>query len=106
MKRSGKSHRPRHVPERTCVACRARRDKRLLIRVGWRSDAGVVVDASGKGPGRGAYLCRRRACWRDAKVGARLGRALKVTFTAEDLARLAVFADTMPEDGVDEQASD
>ena len=71
--------------------CRAKADKRALVRVGRLPQGVVVVDETGKGPGRGAYVCRRRACWQDRHVVARLGHALKTTLSADDRARLATF---------------
>ena len=49
-------------PERLCVGCREKHPKGELIRI-VRSPAGAIsVDASGKSPGRGAYLCPREEC--------------------------------------------
>ena len=45
----------KHVPQRTCVACREVNEKRSLIRI-VRGPEGVAVDKTGKMPGRGAYL--------------------------------------------------
>ncbi len=70
--------RTRHVPLRTCVACRAKTDKRDLVRVVRDASGDVVPDLTGKAPGRGAYLCPRLTCW-EAGIGpGRLGRALKL----------------------------
>lgn len=52
----------RKIPMRMCIGCRERYPKRELIRVVRRaSDGEIVVDASGKISGRGAYLCRDKA---------------------------------------------
>ena len=47
---------PRRLPERSCVACRTTRPKRELVRVVRAPDGSVAVDATGRAPGRGAYL--------------------------------------------------
>ena len=47
-----------------------------MIRV-VRSAEGVVVDPSGKMPGRGAYIHQQRSCWERALKGS-LARALRV----------------------------
>lgn len=52
----------RRPPERTCVACRATRPKRELVRVVRSAEGGLTVDLRGKAPGRGAYLCPAEAC--------------------------------------------
>lgn len=51
-----------HAPIRTCVACRRRSEKRLLLR--WVVDEGgvPVPDPAARRPGRGRYLCRRAEC--------------------------------------------
>jgi predicted RNA-binding protein YlxR (DUF448 family) len=49
---------PSSDPVRTCIACRARRQQRELVR--FVICKGVVT--AGRGPGRGAYTCRSRAC--------------------------------------------
>ena len=58
-----KKQRRKHIPQRTCVACRQKMDKRLLTRIVRTPDEGVVVDIKGKQNGRGAYLCQNSDCW-------------------------------------------
>ncbi|HCF99723.1 MAG TPA: DUF448 domain-containing protein, partial [Chloroflexi bacterium] len=48
---------PKHIPERSCVACRESKPKRELVRVVRISDQLIEVDLTGKKNGRGAYLC-------------------------------------------------
>lgn len=55
--------RPKHVPQRTCIVCREKFDKRRLTRIVRTPDEGVVIDATGKRNGRGAYLCDQVSCW-------------------------------------------
>ena len=93
-----KGPRPKHVPQRTCVACRSERGKRELVRI-VRTPAGAVqVDPTGKVAGRGAYLCKVRSCWQGPALGHKLNAALKTTMTAEDLAALRTYAETLPEE--------
>lgn len=92
-----KGPRPKHVPVRTCIVCRQERGKRELVRVVRTPSAGVQVDPTGKLAGRGAYLCRTRACWDAALQGQRLAGALKTTLGNEELAALRAFAATLPE---------
>jgi len=68
--------RTRHVPQRTCVACRQTRAKRELLRIVKTPLGKVQVDPSGKLAGRGAYLCRQETCLGQAVKQKRLGRAL------------------------------
>jgi predicted RNA-binding protein YlxR (DUF448 family) len=72
----------RRVPQRTCVVCREKRDKRQLTRIVHNADAGVVADPSGKLAGRGAYICDRAACWQRALTSEVLDRALRTSVSA------------------------
>ena len=100
--------RRKHVPQRTCVACRTVRSKRELVRIVRTPEGTVVVDETGKHNGRGAYLCRQRCCWETALARQQLERALKTTLTAETKARLQEYAAQLPlvltEDSVGESA--
>lgn len=84
--------RPRHVPQRTCVACRAVLAKRELFRIVRTPEGRVHVDPSGKQAGRGAYLHLAPECWNEGLRKGRLARALRATITPEDLAALDQFA--------------
>jgi predicted RNA-binding protein YlxR (DUF448 family) len=86
----------KHVPQRTCVACRTVRPKRELVRIVRTPEGAVIVDETGKRSGRGAYLCRRRDCWEMALARRQLERALKVTLTAETEAQLRKYASGLP----------
>lgn len=92
-----KGPRPKHIPLRTCIVCRQERGKRELIRIVRTPNAGVQVDPTGKLAGRGAYLCRSRACWEQALHGQRLAGALKVTLSVEEVAGLRAFMASLPE---------
>ena len=83
----------KHQPQRTCIACREPGDKRGLTRLVRLADGHVLLDATGRLPGRGAYLCARRDCWERALTrGEILARALRTTVTAEDRATLLTHA--------------
>ena len=79
-----KGWRRKHIPHRTCVACREKKDKRLLTRIVRTPDGVVVIDSTGKRNGRGAYLCEQESCWFRALDGQLLDKALKTEVTAED----------------------
>ncbi|HBK86474.1 MAG TPA: DUF448 domain-containing protein, partial [Firmicutes bacterium] len=53
---------PRRVPERMCVGCKAMRPKRELIRVVRSPEGEVSLDMTGKKSGRGAYVCHNVSC--------------------------------------------
>src|SRR2546421_10514721 len=68
--------RKRHVPIRTCVACRSTGDKRGLLRVVRNTDGQVAFDRTGKAPGRGAYICASESCIAAARKQKKLERSL------------------------------
>jgi uncharacterized protein len=83
-----KPKRRKHVPQRTCVVCRTTSDKRTLMRWVRTPDDGVHLDPTGKRSGRGAYLCDDGACWDRALDSDVLARALRTTFTEQDIDRI------------------
>ncbi len=48
-------------PQRMCTVCREMKDKDKLIRIA-KTDTGFLLDISNKGGGRGAYICKNKAC--------------------------------------------
>jgi predicted RNA-binding protein YlxR (DUF448 family) len=88
----------KHVPMRTCIACRQKRPKRELIRVVRTPEGCIEFDPRGKRSGRGAYLCADGRCLAGALVPDKLGRALKCRVTAQDVevirADIASIAET------------
>lgn len=64
-------------PMRMCVACRSMREKKMLMRLVKSGDV-TVYDATGKMPGRGAYICKSRECVERAKKNRAIERALGV----------------------------
>ena len=88
----------KHIPMRTCVACRESKAKRELLRVVRTPDGHVQLDASGKKAGRGAYLCAKLSCWEIALKRKRLESEFEVTISAEDREALDAFIATLPPD--------
>ena len=78
----------RHIPQRTCVACRKVKPKRELIRIVRTPDGNVEVDISGKKAGRGAYLCRAPECWEVGVKGGRLEHALRTSLNQDNRQQL------------------
>jgi predicted RNA-binding protein YlxR (DUF448 family) len=97
QKRQSKGPRPKHVPQRTCIACRRTDPKRALVRLVRDGEGRVRIDATGKQAGRGAYLCHDPACWDQALRRRGLERALRVeALVGEDRAQLEQFAQALP----------
>jgi predicted RNA-binding protein YlxR (DUF448 family) len=96
MAKAKQPRRGKHVPQRTCVACREVQAKGALVRV-VRTPEGVFPDPQGKQAGRGAYLHARRACWQPG-IEKQLPAALRTTLTAEDKQRLTDYFAALPEE--------
>lgn len=72
--------RKKHIPGRSCAACRKVKGKRELIRLVC-SGGSVVVDLKGKQPGRGIYLCPAKECWESALKNDRIAYGLRTKMT-------------------------
>ena len=59
-----------------------------MTRIVRSTEAGVVIDPSGKANGRGSYLCDQRACWEKALSGRLLDKALLIEISEDDRKRL------------------
>ena len=73
----------KHVPQRSCVICRVKGDKKNLIRIVRHPDGGAVIDAAGKLPGRGAYICPDEECISRAKKSGLLAHSLGTVINDE-----------------------
>lgn len=92
---------PKKTPMRMCVGCREMKPKQELIRVVRAPDGAVSLDAVGKKPGRGAYVCRSQECLARAIKQKQLERQLEVSL-GEEVAQqlrdtLAALKDAEPE---------
>ena len=86
------SRKKKHVPQRMCIACRERYEKRRLTRIVNSPENGVIVDLSGKKNGRGAYLCDQVICWDKAISETKLlQQALKCELSPGEREALAEF---------------
>ena len=49
-------------PQRTCMGCNEKKDKKDLIRIVKNKNGEISIDRTGKQEGRGAYLCDNIEC--------------------------------------------
>ena len=91
MRRSISSHSIKHIPQRTCVACRKIKAKQELIHLIRTSDETVEVDIDDKKTGRGAYLCPTQECWEIGLKGSRLEHSLRTTLSQDNREQLIKF---------------
>ena len=76
------------IPQRQCMGCRERKNKRDMIRVVRQTDGTVSLDFSGKLNGRGAYVCPDPECLEKCRKTRSLDRCLEVTIPEEVYERL------------------
>jgi hypothetical protein len=65
------------IPQRQCVGCRTMKDKKSLLRVVKTPEGDILLDATGKKSGRGAYVCPDSECLKKARKSRALERALE-----------------------------
>ena len=69
-------------PKRLCSGCQTFQDKKAMVRIVRTPTGEVVVDPTGKAPGRGGYVCKNAECIQQARSGKGLERALKTSVPA------------------------
>lgn len=70
------------IPMRQCVGCGEMKAKKELIRV-LKTDEEVLLDATGRRNGRGAYICANPECLKKARKSKGLERSLKIAIPDE-----------------------
>ena len=78
----------RHTPLRTCVACGIKTSKSELTRLVATPQGGVEIDATGRQPGRGAYVHTSGECVGELLKRSRLEYALRRRVTETDWQRV------------------
>lgn len=68
---------------RQCTGCREMKSKKEMIRVLKTAEDEIVLDATGKKNGRGAYLCFSKDCLEKAVKSRGLERSLKASIPEE-----------------------
>lgn len=65
------------MPQRTCMGCNEKKDKKDLIRIVKSPNGEINIDKSGKMLGRGAYICDNIQCLEKAVKTKRIERVLE-----------------------------
>lgn len=68
---------------RKCIGCNEMKNKKEMLRVLRTTDGEIVLDATGRQNGRGAYLCRSRECLKMAVKSRGIERSLKMAVPRE-----------------------
>ena len=71
------------VPLRQCIGCGEMKSKREMIRVIKTPENEILLDATGRKNGRGAYLCPSMECLKKAVKGRGLERSFKMVISPE-----------------------
>ena len=83
------------VPLRKCIGCNEMKNKKEMLRVLKTTDNDIVLDATGKKNGRGAYLCFSKDCLKNAMKNKGLERSLKMPIPQEVYESLERELDTI-----------
>jgi len=75
--------RAKKIPQRMCVGCHEKRNKRELIRIVRTPEGSIIIDKTGKKSGRGAYLCNNSQCLSNAVKSKSLEKALETAINPE-----------------------
>ncbi len=76
------------VPLRQCVGCGEMKSKKEMLRVLKTAEDEIMLDATGKKNGRGAYICFSKECLKKARKNKGLERSFKMSIPEEIYERL------------------
>ena len=71
------------MPQRTCMGCNIKKDKKDLIRIVKNKENEISIDKTGKQEGRGAYICKNIQCLEKAIKTKKLERSFDMEITVE-----------------------
>ncbi len=71
------------IPMRKCTGCQEMKSKKELIRIVRNDEGEFSLDATGKKPGRGAYICSSTDCLEKAFKNKGLERSFKSAVPSE-----------------------
>ena len=71
------------LPQRTCMGCNSKKDKKDLIRIVKNKEGVISIDKIGKANGRGAYICNNISCLEKAVKSKRLERVFETKISEE-----------------------
>ena len=71
------------LPQRTCMGCNTKKDKKELIRIVKNKEGNISIDRAGKAQGRGAYICDNIECLNKVIKSKRLEKALDTKISEE-----------------------
>ena len=69
------------LPQRTCMGCNSKKDKKDLIRIVKNKEGVISIDKTGKANGRGAYMCDNIECLENAIKTKRLEKTSETSIS-------------------------
>ena len=66
------------IPQRTCIGCKEKKEKRELIRIVKDKEGNITLDRTGRSNGRGAYICDNIKCLEKAIKTKALARTFEM----------------------------
>lgn len=66
------------IPQRTCIGCKEKKDKKDLIRIVRNKEGNIKLDRTGRANGRGAYICDNIECLEKAIKTKALARTFEM----------------------------
>lgn len=83
----------KNIPQRTCMGCNTKKDKKDLIRIVKNNKNEITIDKTGKQEGRGAYICNSVQCLEKVIKSKRLERSLDIKISEEIYSNLKKIID-------------
>ncbi len=71
------------IPLRQCIGCGEMKSKKEMIRILKTESEGILLDATGRKNGRGAYICPSADCLKKAVKSRGLDRSFKMQVPRE-----------------------
>ena len=78
----------KRLPQRTCMGCNSKKDKKDLIRIVKNKQNEINIDKTGKLEGRGAYICDSITCLEKAIKTKRIEKVFEQKIPDEIYERL------------------
>ncbi len=87
------------IPLRQCIGCGEMKNKKEMIRVIKTPEDAVMIDATGRKNGRGAYICPSSECLKKAIKSKGLERSFKMNIPKEVYEQLTKEMESIDQQG-------
>ena len=71
------------IPQRTCMGCNSKKDKKDLIRIVKNKQNEIKIDKTGKQEGRGTYICNNIECLEKVIKSKRMEKVFEMKISEE-----------------------